>query len=126
MADPEKMMQNCVINVCQPGSGLLAAGYCLYSSSVIFMLSIGNGCWGFTYDSLVGEFILTHPDLKARLSPRLLHYLCPSSPRHTSCHFLVLGGNAIPDFISLRSRLAGDIEEAVGHCELIHSMHAGP
>ena len=64
MADPEKMMQNCVVNVCQPGSGLLAAGYCLYSSSVIFMLSIGNGCHGFTYDSLVGEFILTHPDLK--------------------------------------------------------------
>lgn len=68
MQDPEKMMQNCVINVCQPGSGLLAAGYCLYSSSVIFMLSIGNGCWGFTYDSLVGEFILTHPDLKVNLS----------------------------------------------------------
>lgn len=66
MADPTKMMQNCIVNVCQPGSGLLAAGYCLYSSSVIFMLSIGNGCHGFTYDSLVGEFILTHPDLKVR------------------------------------------------------------
>jgi fructose-1,6-bisphosphatase I len=62
--DAEKTMQNCVVNVCQPGSGLLAAGYCLYSSSVIFMLSIGKGCYGFTYDSLVGEFILTHPDLK--------------------------------------------------------------
>jgi fructose-1,6-bisphosphatase I len=64
--DPTKTMQNCVVNVCQPGSGLLAAGYCLYSSSVIFMLSIGTGCYGFTYDSLVGEFILTHPDLKVR------------------------------------------------------------
>lgn len=69
MNDPEKMMQNCIVNVCQPGSGLLAAGYCLYSSSVIFMLSIGNGCHGFTYDSLVGEFILTHPDLKVFLIP---------------------------------------------------------
>lgn len=50
--------------MCQPGSGLLAAGYCLYSSSVILVLSIGNGVYGFTYDSLVGEFILTHPDMK--------------------------------------------------------------
>ena len=31
------------------------------------MLSIGEGCHGFTYDSLVGEFILTHPDVKVSL-----------------------------------------------------------
>ena len=28
------------------------------------MLTIGKGVYGFTYDSMVGEFILTHPDLK--------------------------------------------------------------
>ena len=78
--DATKTMQNCVVNVCQTGSGLLAAGYCLYSSSVIFMLSIGNGCYGFTYDSLVGEFILTHPDLKARLSS------CPCFCMHPHIH----------------------------------------
>ena len=65
--DPERMLQNCVVNVCQPGSGLLAAGYCLYSSSVILVLSIGSGVYGFTYDSLVGEFILTHPEITVRL-----------------------------------------------------------
>jgi fructose-1,6-bisphosphatase I len=64
MDDPEKMMTNCVVNVCQPGDNLLAAGYCLYSSSVAFVLTVGKGTWGFTYDSLVGEFVLTHPDMK--------------------------------------------------------------
>lgn len=67
MDDPEKMMKNCVMNVCQPGNALLAAGYCLYSSSIHFVLTIGKGVWGFTYDSLVGEFVLTHPDLKVRV-----------------------------------------------------------
>jgi fructose-1,6-bisphosphatase I len=66
MDDPEKMMKNCVMNVCQPGNALLAAGYCLYSSSIHFVLTIGKGVWGFTYDSLVGEFVLTHPDMKVR------------------------------------------------------------
>jgi fructose-1,6-bisphosphatase I len=64
MDNPELMMQNCVVNVCQPGDALLAAGYCLYSSSVNFVLTVGRGVWGFTYDTLVGEFVLTHPNLK--------------------------------------------------------------
>ena len=64
MDDPEKMMQNCVLNVCQPGNSLLAAGYCLYSSSVNFVVTVGRGVWGFTYDGLVGEFVLTHPNMK--------------------------------------------------------------
>ena len=58
MDDPETMMNKCVANVCQPGENLLAAGYCLYSSSVAFVLTVGKGTWGFTYDSLVGEFVL--------------------------------------------------------------------
>ena len=31
---------------------------------MILVLSIGQGLNGFTYDSLVGEFILTHPDIQ--------------------------------------------------------------
>lgn len=33
-------------------------------SSTIFVLTIGDGVYGFTYDSMVGEFILSHPDMK--------------------------------------------------------------
>ena len=50
--------------LCLAGSALLCSGYCLYSSSTIFVLTIGKGVYGFTYDSMVGEFILTHPDLR--------------------------------------------------------------
>ena len=66
MDNPEKMMQNCILNVCQPGSSLLASGYCLYSSSTVLVLTIGHGVFGFTYDSQIGEFVLSHPDMKAR------------------------------------------------------------
>jgi fructose-1,6-bisphosphatase I len=49
-----------VLNVCQPGKDLKCAGYCLYSSSTISVLSIGQGVYGFTLDPLIGEFVLTH------------------------------------------------------------------
>jgi fructose-1,6-bisphosphatase len=57
-------VQNCILNVCQPGSSLLAAGYCLYSSSTVFVITVGDGVYGFTYDSIVGEFIMSHPNMK--------------------------------------------------------------
>ena len=46
------------------GSALLTAGYCLYSSSTIFVLTTGKGVYGFTLDPLVGEFILSHDNVK--------------------------------------------------------------
>lgn len=64
MDDPEQMMNKCVMNVCQPGRSLLAAGYVLYSSSTVFVLTIGDGVFGFTLDPLVGEFVLSHNDIK--------------------------------------------------------------
>jgi fructose-1,6-bisphosphatase I len=64
MDDPDKMMEKCVLNVCKAGNELLCAGYCLYSSSTVLVLSVGKGVWGFTFDPLVGEFILSHPDIK--------------------------------------------------------------
>ena len=67
--NPEKMLENCILNVCQPGSSLLVAGYCLYSSATILVLTIGHGTWGFTYDSMVGEFILSHRDIKVCVPP---------------------------------------------------------
>ncbi|KAL8111081.1 fructose-1,6-bisphosphatase, chloroplastic-like [Apium graveolens] len=60
----DEAKQKCIISVCQPGNNLVAAGYCLYSSSVVFTLSIGNGVHGFTLDPAYGEFVLTHEDIK--------------------------------------------------------------
>jgi len=54
----------CLLNTLQPGTSLVASGYCLYSSSCIFVLTLGAGTHGFTYDRSIGEFVLTHPDIQ--------------------------------------------------------------
>ncbi|KAK8692166.1 hypothetical protein V6N13_075643 [Hibiscus sabdariffa] len=51
-------------DVLQPGKHMLAAGYCMYGSSCTLVLSTGEGVNGFTLDPSLGEFILTHPDIK--------------------------------------------------------------
>ncbi|WVZ05650.1 hypothetical protein V8G54_018996 [Vigna mungo] len=56
--------ERCVVNVCQPGSNLLAAGYCMYSSSIIFVLTLGKGVFAFTLDPMYGEFVLTQENLQ--------------------------------------------------------------
>jgi len=54
----------CLSNTLQPGSNLVAAAYCLYSSSTFFVLTLGAGTYGFTLDENLGEFILSHPNMK--------------------------------------------------------------
>ncbi|KAB2093839.1 hypothetical protein ES319_A02G119800v1 [Gossypium barbadense] len=51
-------------DVLQPGKQMLAAGYCMYGSSCTLVLSTGEGVNAFTLDPSLGEFILTHPDIK--------------------------------------------------------------
>lgn len=47
------------------GNEIIAAGYCLYGSSTLMVLSIGkNIVNGYTLDPDLGEFILTHPSIK--------------------------------------------------------------
>jgi fructose-1,6-bisphosphatase I / sedoheptulose-1,7-bisphosphatase len=48
----------------QPGSQQVAAGYALYGPTTMMILTVGNGVSGFTLDPNLGEFMLTHPDLK--------------------------------------------------------------
>eukprot|EP00252_Welwitschia_mirabilis_P020418 TRINITY_DN5001_c0_g1_i3.p1 TRINITY_DN5001_c0_g1~~TRINITY_DN5001_c0_g1_i3.p1 ORF type:complete len:339 (+),score=21.08 TRINITY_DN5001_c0_g1_i3:75-1091(+) len=51
-------------DVLQPGKNMVAAGYCMYGSSCTLVLSTGSGVNGFTLDPSLGEFILTHPNIK--------------------------------------------------------------
>ncbi|GLJ54767.1 hypothetical protein SUGI_1176410 [Cryptomeria japonica] len=51
-------------DVLRPGKHMVAAGYCMYGSSCTLVLSTGSGVNGFTLDPSLGEFILTHPDIK--------------------------------------------------------------
>ncbi|KAJ1493726.1 fructose-1,6-bisphosphatase class 1/Sedoheputulose-1,7-bisphosphatase [Baffinella frigidus] len=48
----------------QKGTEQVAAGYCMYSTCTILMITIGDGTHGFTLDSSTGEFIMSHPDVK--------------------------------------------------------------
>lgn len=42
----------------------VAAGYFIYGSSTIMVYTTGDGVHGFTLDPSVGEFLLSHPDIK--------------------------------------------------------------
>ncbi len=48
----------------QEGYKQVAAGYVIYGSSTMFVLTTGNGVNGFTLDPSVGMFLLSHPDMK--------------------------------------------------------------
>lgn len=51
-------------DILQDGRALVAAGYCLYGSSTHFVLSTGHTVNGYTLDPSLGEFLLTHPDIR--------------------------------------------------------------
>lgn len=61
MSDDE---MKCLTNTLKPGTDLIASGYCLYSSSCFFVFTIGSGVYGFTLDENIGEFVLSHPNIK--------------------------------------------------------------
>ena len=48
----------------QPGINQVCAGFCIYGPTTIMVLTTGNGVNGFTLDGDIGEFILTHPDMR--------------------------------------------------------------
>ncbi len=48
----------------QKGERQIAAGYVIYGSSTMLVYTTGRGVNGFTLDPSIGEFCLSHPDLK--------------------------------------------------------------
>jgi fructose-1,6-bisphosphatase I/sedoheptulose-1,7-bisphosphatase len=48
----------------QAGTQQVAAGYAIYGPTTMFVLTVGNGVAGFTLDPNLGEFKLTHPDIR--------------------------------------------------------------
>ncbi|MDX1991106.1 MAG: class 1 fructose-bisphosphatase [bacterium] len=53
----------------QPGRRLAAAGYVVYGSSTMMVYSTGQGVHGFTLDMGVGEFLLSHPNIRIPQQP---------------------------------------------------------
>ncbi|MFH1454488.1 MAG: class 1 fructose-bisphosphatase [Armatimonadota bacterium] len=48
----------------QKGVNQVAAGYIIYGSSTVLVMTTGMGVHGFTLDPSIGEFILSHKDIK--------------------------------------------------------------
>lgn len=48
----------------QKGSDMVAAGYIIYGSSTVIVLTTGQGVHGFTYDPTAGEFFLSHENMR--------------------------------------------------------------
>ena len=51
-------------SVLQPGTRQLAAGYAIYGPSTQLIVTVGTGTHGFTLDREIGNFVLTHPDIR--------------------------------------------------------------
>ncbi|MDR2444029.1 MAG: class 1 fructose-bisphosphatase, partial [Deltaproteobacteria bacterium] len=52
------------MDVLQPGLKQVGAGYIIYGSSCVLVFSTGQGVNGFTLDPSIGEFLLSHPNIK--------------------------------------------------------------
>ncbi|HSC33295.1 MAG TPA: class 1 fructose-bisphosphatase [Gemmatimonadaceae bacterium] len=56
----------------QPGRRQVAAGYVIYGSSTMLVYTTGQGVHGFTLDPSIGEFLLSHPNIRIPKTPRYL------------------------------------------------------
>jgi fructose-1,6-bisphosphatase I len=70
-----------VRDVLQPGNQQVAAGYVMYGSSVMLVYTTGEGVHGFTLDPTIGEFLLSHEQLKIPPTGRYLSVNESNFPR---------------------------------------------
>lgn len=54
----------------QRGRDIAAAGYVIYGSSTMMVYTTGQGVHGFTLDPSLGEFLLSHPDIRLPEEPQ--------------------------------------------------------
>ncbi len=59
-------------DVLQPGRRQVAAGYIIYGSSTMLVYTTGQGAHGFTLDPAIGEFLLSHPNIRTPEAGRYL------------------------------------------------------
>eukprot|EP01111_Echinosteliopsis_oligospora_P015221 TRINITY_DN593_c0_g1_i1.p1 TRINITY_DN593_c0_g1~~TRINITY_DN593_c0_g1_i1.p1 ORF type:complete len:341 (-),score=85.15 TRINITY_DN593_c0_g1_i1:53-1075(-) len=53
-------------DILRQGKEMIVGGYALYGSSTMLVLTLGKGVYGFTLDQAVGEFVLTHDNIKIK------------------------------------------------------------
>ena len=57
----------------QVGRKQVAAGYVVYGSSTMLVYTTGTGVHGFTLDPSIGEFVLSHPDIRIPTPPQRIY-----------------------------------------------------
>ncbi len=60
----ERDAESGIADFLQEGNRQVAAGYVVYGSSTMLVYTTGNGVNGFTLDPTIGEFCLSHPNMK--------------------------------------------------------------
>ncbi len=60
---PEDVSEPSLEDFLQSGARQMCAGYTIYGSSTMMVLTTGHGVNGFTLDPNIGEFLLTHPGM---------------------------------------------------------------
>jgi fructose-1,6-bisphosphatase I len=68
---PDGMREPTTEAALQPGINQVAAGYVVYGSSTMLVYTTGNGVNGFTLDPSIGEFLLSHPNLRTANDGRI-------------------------------------------------------
>ena len=65
--------RGCLDDCMQQGSRQVAAGYIVYGSSTMMVYTTGTGVHGFTLDPSIGEFLLSHPDIRIPSPPQRIY-----------------------------------------------------
>ncbi|NKB70403.1 MAG: class 1 fructose-bisphosphatase [Candidatus Latescibacteria bacterium] len=100
----------------QPGKEQLCAGYIIYGSSTMLVYTTGQGVHGFTLDPSIGEFLLSHENIKMPKQGKIysanesnslqwetglqdyLKHLKTASPASASSHTARYIGSLVADF----------------------------
>ncbi|HET7275262.1 MAG TPA: class 1 fructose-bisphosphatase [Longimicrobiaceae bacterium] len=114
---PRGTIEDCL----QPGSKQVAAGYVLYGSSTMLVYTTGNGVHGFTLEPSIGEFLLSHPNMKIPAAGQRIystnegHYACWSENQRRLVDHLkgVDGENARPFNARYVGSMVADIHRTI-------------
>lgn len=87
----------------QPGHKQVAAGYIVYGSSTMLVYATRRGVNGFTLDPSIGEFCLSHPDIK-----------CPRDGKIYSVNY----GNLL--------QFPDGVRRYLDHCQQKNTTNGGP
>lgn len=68
---PDHVREATLAEALQPGVEQVGAGYVVYGSSTMLVYSTGFGVNGFTLDPSIGEFLLTHPNIRTPLDGKV-------------------------------------------------------